>query len=231
MADATDATADMLRKMLSPSPAQRPPDRNDWVNRRKSEATGVSEKTFRTALRSASKGGAADLSGWHYEHLQLTLGRKSTYMSIVDVCSQIAKGCMTDDFYASSALGRVTPLRKGLKNKLRPLVCGSTWRRLTMSALSGAHKGIFRTFLGDEQPAVEVKAALEKLAATLSVLLRRHPDAAVLQIDAVSAFNNMLREVMLEELEACCPQLLTVFAQWLARDSAVVLFTPDWRAV
>ena len=108
VADATDAAADMLREMLSPSPAQRPPDRDDWVNRRKSEAAGVSEKPFRKALRSASKGGAADLSGWHYEHLQLTLGRKSTYMSIVDVCSQIAKGCMTEDFYALSALGRVT---------------------------------------------------------------------------------------------------------------------------
>ena len=34
----------------------------------------------------------------------------------------------------------------------------------------------------------------------------------------------MLREVVLEEIEDCCPQLLSAFALWVARDSVVVMF-------
>ena len=74
-----------------------------------------------------------------------------------------------------------------------------------MSTLCHTYKGDFRTHLGSEQYAFGVGAALEKLSATMSVLLQQHPEAAVIQIDAVSAFNHVLREVMLEEIEACFP--------------------------
>ena len=230
LADATDATADALRPMLCPNPRQKPPDRS-WVDKRKDIAAGISKRPLLRVLRKAAKGGACDLAGWYYEHLQLALGRKSTFEAITKVCNLIAQGSLSEEFYTIAALGRVTPLRKGLKNKLRPLVCGSTWRRLTMSALCNAHKETFRDHLGSEQYAVGVKAALEKLSATLSVLLHLHPDAAVIQVDAISAFNHMLREAMLEEIEACCPQLLTIFSQWLARESTVVMFTLDGRLV
>ena len=87
-----------------------------------------------------------------------------------------------------------------------------------MSTLCQAHKQQFRTQLGSEQYAVGVSAALEKLSATLSIFLRQHPQAAVIQVDAVSAFNHMLRETMLEEIEQSCPQLwcARVHAQWLS---------------
>ena len=52
-----------------------------------------------------------------------------------------------------------------------------------------------------QQYAVGVAVALEKLSATMSVLLLQHPEAAVIQIDVVSTFNHMLPEVMLEEIE------------------------------
>ena len=100
-----------------------------------------------------------------------------------------------------------------------------------MSTLCRTYKGDFRTHFGSEQYAVGVAAALGKLSATTSVLLLQHPEAAVIQIDAVSTFNHMLREVMLEEIEACCPQLLSAFALWLARESVVVMFTLDGRAI
>ena len=148
-------------------------------------------------LKSASKGGACDLAGWHYEHLQLTLGKVSAFDALLAIVELVATGKLSEEFYALASLGRVTPLKKGLKNKLRPLVCGCTWRRIAMSALCGQHKAVFRQALGQEQYAVGVKSALEKLAATLGTMLKLHPDSAVLQIDAVSAFNNTCREVML----------------------------------
>lgn len=230
VAAANDATAETLRGILSPNPSQQPPDRA-WIERHKSIAAGVSWKPFWKTLRSAAKGGACDLAGWHYEHLQLALGREFTFAAILDVCSLLARGLLSSDFYDASTLGRATPLCKWLKSKFRPLVCGSTWRRLTMSALCSTHKDQFRAYLGFDQYAMGVKAALEKLSATLSVLLKMHPDAAVIQVDAVSAFNHMLCESMLEELDQCCPQLVCMLSQWLARESITVLFIEYGRIV
>ena len=230
VAEATDATAQLLTPMLSPCPEAEPPDRS-WTQRRRHEATGVRAKTFIKTLRDAAKGGASDLAGWRYEHLQASLSKKSSCAQIQAVCSLLARGLLSEEFYSLEAIGRVTPMYKGLKNKLRPLVCGGTWRRLTMSTLCREHKCQFRDYLGDEQYAVGVKAALEKLAATLNVILQQDPSAAVLQIDAVSAFNHMIREAMLEEIEECCPSMLTIFSQWLARRSTVVLITVDGRVV
>ena len=74
-----------------------------------------------------------------------------------------------------------------------------------MSTRCQAHKQQFRTQLGSEQYAVGDLAALAKLSTTLSIFLRQHPQAALIQVDAVSAFNHLPRETVLEEIEQSCP--------------------------
>ena len=98
-----------------------------------------------------------------------------------------------------------------------------------MSTLCRTYKGDFRTHLGSEQYAVGGGAALEKLSAMMSVLLLQHPEAAIIQIDVVSAFNHMLREIMVEEIENCCPQLFSAFSLGLAKES--VVFIIDGRVI
>ena len=146
-ADATDATAVVLQGMLCPALVQRPPDRS-WVDRRNAEAVVVNRLSFLKTLRSAAKFGAADLAGPPNDHFQLSLDSKGAFVSFMEVCSLIASGLLPDQFDSLAALGRETPLRKGVENKLRPLACGFTWRR---------------SQLGFEQYAVSVKSALEKL--------------------------------------------------------------------
>jgi len=230
VAEASSTTAGMLRELLCRWPDRAAPQR-DWIDRRKDEAASVDKKTLSATLREASKGGAADLCGWHYEHLQLTLGSRVVFDALHEVTTLIAKGLLSEEFYSLSALGHVTPLKKGLKKKVRPLVCGSTWRRVAMASLCRERKQAFADHLGDDQYAVGTRSALEKLALTIQVLLRKHPGAAALQLDANSAFVDMLRETMLEELEVCSPTLLTAFAQWIARESTVVFFTADGRVI
>ena len=108
-----------------------------------------------------------------------------------------------------------------------PLFClliaeAFTWRRLAMAALRKSQSGVLAAVPGTVQYAVGVPAALEKLASTLSQLISNHPDHAVLQIDATCAFNSMHRDVMLEVIEASCPEMLTAFAVWLARPTMAV---------
>ena len=139
IAEANDATADLLRLLLCPNPSQPAPSRS-WIQKRQDAAASISPRHFLRTLRKAAKGGACDLTGWHYKQLQLSLGKKSTFSAVLQVCDLLAKGRLSTEFYDMIAIGRVTPLKKGLKNKLRPLVCGSTWRRITMSTLCQAHK-------------------------------------------------------------------------------------------
>ena len=85
----------------------------------------------------------------------------------------------------------------------------------------------FARILVIEQHAVGVEAAIEKLAHTMQALLDNHPDLFVLQFDAISAFNNILREEMLQELAVFMPELVSIFAQWMTRTSTFLLILDD----
>ena len=58
-------------------------------------------------------------------------------------------------------------------------------------------------------------------------LLEAFPELAVLQIDAVSAFNNIRRARVLERVSECAPHLLAYAAVWLTRESKAVLRKVD----
>ena len=82
-------------------------------------------KILQKTLREAPKAGAADLAGWHYEHLQILLGDRDAFGAFAHFVPLLSKGQLSPRAYAMMRIGRVTPMRKGLKGKLRPLVCGS----------------------------------------------------------------------------------------------------------
>eukprot|EP00973_Karenia_brevis_P030369 4187677-Karenia_brevis.AAC.1 len=54
-------------------------------------------------------------------------------------------------------------------------------------------------------------------------------DHVVMEFDAVAAFCSMFREDMLAELSACAADVTALEAQWLTRETKVVLFTSDGR--
>eukprot|EP00973_Karenia_brevis_P064990 9024756-Karenia_brevis.AAC.1 len=112
---------------------------------------------------------------------------------------------------------------KGSDN-VRPLVCGALYRRLVMSCLCMERKDVFAAHLGVENYAVGVKCALEKIAASLRMLASKVPDHVFMEFDAVAAFCSMYREEMLLELAVCSPDVTALEAQWLTRESKVVLF-------
>ena len=75
IAEANNATADLLRPILCPNPSQPAPCRSR-IQKRQDAAASISSRHFLRTLRKAAKGGACDLTGWHYEKLQLSLGKK-----------------------------------------------------------------------------------------------------------------------------------------------------------
>eukprot|EP00973_Karenia_brevis_P067982 9456911-Karenia_brevis.AAC.2 len=99
-----------------------------------------------------------------------------------------------------------------------------------MSAMCKERKQRFSAHLGVENYAVGVKCAFKKIACALRLLSKCVPDHAFMEFDAVAAFCSMHREDMLAELASCSPEMIALEAQWLTRETKVVLFTQDGNA-
>eukprot|EP00973_Karenia_brevis_P017666 2426251-Karenia_brevis.AAC.1 len=81
-----------------------------------------------------------------------------------------------------------------------------------MSAMCKERKNKFAAHLGVENYAVGVKCALEKIACALRLLSKTAPDHAFMEFDAVAAFCSMYREVRLDELACCSPEMTALEA-------------------
>ncbi len=106
-------------------------------------------------------------------------------------------------------------------------MCGATPRRLTASALCSFDKQFLADVTGEAQFAIGKAAGVEKLGATLQALLEAFPELAVLQFVAVSAFNNLTRERVLQRVRDTAPRLLAYSSLWLTRPSVAVLVKAD----
>ena len=73
--------------------------------------------------------------------------------------------------YDNMVIAKPTPLIKGTKGKLRPIACGNQFRKVAMSSVCRQKAEGFRKHLGDEQYAVGVPAAIEKMAHTMRAFM------------------------------------------------------------
>ena len=107
---------------------------------------------------------------------------------------------------------------------MRPLVCGSLFRRIAMFSMCSERKERFAKHLGVENYAVGIKCALEKIAVSLRALAKLFPDHVFMEFDAEAAFCSLYREEMLEEMAECAPDMIALEAQWLTRETKAVMF-------
>ena len=190
-------------------------------------ASHLDFETFVATLRSAPRGGATDVLGIAYELVQGFLENMPALRSLYWFCDSLARVRFSATMYNVLSFSKLTPAKKGTKGKLRPLMCGTTFRRLTASTLCAFDTTFMATTVGEAQFAVGRSAGVEKLGFTVRALLEAFPELAVLQIDAVSAFNNINRSRVLQRLRECAPHLLAFAAVWLTNESKAVLRKAD----
>ena len=164
------------------------------------------------------------MAGWYAEHFQLLLADKDDFGVLHEYLDAIARCQMSDGFYDTQALGRVVPARKGLKNKVRPLVVGDLARKTCACTMCEENKAKFLRCLGPEQHAVGLTAAIEKYAKAVLCLVQAADNISVALLDSVSAYNNIYREPILEEVEEDCGEMLSFFATFLCRKSKYVFY-------
>eukprot|EP00660_Eupelagonema_oceanica_P019800 gene19800-biopygen40239 len=202
----TDATRRAVEKLLRPV-GREPPDRQ-WIEQGRPFALGLDPHLLAKRVRELGKGGAACLAGWYSEHMQLMLGSKEDFGVLHRYLDSVARCRMSPGFYDTMAMGRVAPARKGLKNKVRPLVVPDTQRKVCETTLCEDRREKFLRCLGPEQHAIGMSAAIEKLAKSVQCIVDAVDGLAVGLLDAVSAYNNIKREPILEEVQGDCREIL-----------------------
>jgi len=226
IAACTDAVESALREQFSVSSSCVLPS-TDEACKVIECATPLDYQAFMETLRSAARGGGSDVMGFTYELLQGMLSCKASTGALFRFCDALATARLSEPVYEALALSKLTPAKKGKKGKLRPLMCGSTLRRLTAASLCRLDRPLMASACGPMQFAIGRSAGVEKLSCLLRTLLEAHTDSSVFLFDSISAFNHVRRDVVLRRLEEICPHLHSYAAIWLSRSSRAVLRRVD----
>eukprot|EP00664_Eupelagonemidae_sp_cell27_P005607 gene5607-9251_t len=222
MLPGTEATRVAVERLLRPV-GRDPPDRS-WIERGRAHARGLDPKLLAKRVREMGKGGAPDMCGWYAEHFQLLLADKADFTILHGYLDDIARCQMSDGFYDTQGVGRVAPARKGLKNKVRPLVVGDLARKTCECTLSEAKTPDLLRCLSPEQHAVGMPAAIEKYAHSVCCLVEATDDIAVGLLDCISAYNHIHREPVLEECADAAIDILAFAATFLCRKGRYVFY-------
>ena len=114
---------------------------------------------------------------------------------------------------------------RACKESLRTLMCGFTFTRLIGTTLAAEKRELISALTGDTQFVVGRPAGFCAFRPHNADLAGRGPrSGSFLQFDAVSAFNNMSRERVLDRVREVVPHSLNWAASiWLMRESTAVL--------
>ena len=154
------------------------------------------------ALRSTGRGSAQDLAGMRYEHLRVLLEDDQAWASFCELAQDFARAAVPEDIMQALRLGRMTALQKE-NGKVRGIVAGSVLRRLVCRAVASQHSDAFLERTSPFQYALQTKAGTDTLATALRFITDTDPDAVIVSLDGVGAFDHVKRAAFFSKLFAC----------------------------
>ncbi len=158
------------------------------------------------ALRGAGRGSAPDLAGMRYEHLRVLIDDEVAWARFHDLAQDFARARVPSSVMQALRLGRMTALKKEDSAKIRGIVAGSILRRLVCKAVARQYGDSFLERTSPFQFALQTKAGTDALARALRFLADRDPDAVIVSLDGVGAFDHVRRSAFFRRLHAC-PEL------------------------
>ena len=137
-----------------------------------------------------------------YEHLRVLLEDDQAWASFCELAQDFARAAVPEDIMQALRLGRMTALQKE-NGKVRGIVADSVLRRLVCRAVASQHSDAFleRTF--PFQYALQTKAGTDTLAMALRFITDTDPDAVIVSLDGVGAFDHVKRAAFFSKLLAC----------------------------
>ena len=185
-------------------PERRPPLPRDGLSRAVAETQPLEQfelnsDEFLVCLRKARRGAAAGPSGMTSDHLFPVLESERASELLIEVASLLARGRVPDTILQAIRLGRLTALQKP-DGGVRGIVVGDIIRRLVARTMAKQIAKKVETATVPFQYALKTKAGCECVAHVLQTLTDTDPEATVLSIDGVGAYDLISRNAMLEGL-------------------------------
>ena len=199
LAPGTQQTLESLR-----DPNRRPPRTVDALPVRimehePAERFQLDEHKFATNLRKSRRGAAAGPSGMTTDHLRPVLDNPRDSHLFFQLGEQLAQGHPPQRVNDTIRLGRMTALQKP-NGGVRGIVAGDIVRRLVVRTMAQQLSPAVESATAPHQYAMSTRAGTECLAHALQVLTELDPEATVVSIDGVGAYDSISRKAMLEAL-------------------------------
>ncbi len=180
---------------LSPLPAEA-------LQHRPAEQLKLEGDRLARALRSAGRGSAPDLAGMRYEHLRVLIEDDDAWDLFVRMAQDFARAEAPASVLQALRLGRMTALQKD-NSQVRGIVAGSILRRLVCKTVAAQFSEDFLQRTAPFQFALQTKAGTDALAHAVRLLTDLDPDAVVVSLDGVGAFDHVKRSAFFDKLLAC----------------------------
>ena len=151
------------------------------------------------------------------------------------MAERLARGQVPQDIQAAIRMGRLTALRKA-DGGVRGIVAGDVVRRLVARTMSQQLMDAVQQATAPFQYAMATKAGCECISHVLQALTELNPNATILSVDGMSAFDMMSRKAMLQGLSniergrAALPFVSMFFgapSQYLWEDDSDTVHTID----
>ena len=161
----------------------------------------LDRKTFFDSLRSAPLGSSAGLGGCTYEHLKLMLDDTDSQELLLATCSLLAQGKVPAVIGTALMGARLTALTKP-NGGVVGIATGCTVRRLVARTLAKQFMKVFEAECAPFQYALSARAGTDCVGHLLRAATDANPNATILTVDGIGAYDHVLRSAMLGRLAA-----------------------------
>ena len=214
---------DPVRRPPSPT-MQMPPAAHDF---RPAAPLTLNRRIWADCVRGAPKGSSSSLSGATFELLKLALDDEATLDLQATVAEQYAGGNIPTSIAQALGLGRMTALLKD-NGRARGIVAGDAFKRLVGKCLSRQYGPEIESACAPYQYALSTRAGTDCASHFLRAATDSDPNATIVSIDGIGAFDHIRRARMIEKLMTLpTASALVPFVMLSYGQPSVYLWTDD----
>ena len=214
----TDETLQQLRNPVRSPPRPREPIPNQLLEEIPRSLFELDEAKFLQNVRKARRGVAAGPSGMTSEHTRVLLDNPRDSHLFFLLGEQLSQAMTPEGAVQAVRLGRLTALSKR-DGGVRGIVAGDVVRRFVARTMAQQLGDAVMAATAPFQYALSTRAGCECIAHALQAITEMDPNATVLSIDGIGAFDLISRGSMLQGLHNVAPSALPFVRQFYGSPS------------
>ena len=223
VAPGDQATLGSSRDRRRRPPEPREPIPQEILDHRPRAPFSLDFDGFLHNLRKSKKGAAAGPSGMTSDHLFPLLRNPHDSVLLCELTQEFARAEIPQAIVASLRMGRMTALKKR-SGGIRGIVVGEILRRLVARTMAQSLGSAFKTATAPHQYALTTRSGCESIAHALQGLTDLDPEATVMSVDRVGAFDLISRASMMSALRNApgCDDALPFVLQFYGQPSSYI---------